>query len=394
MAVSVIAAPSQGDSSAYRRQRLLGWVRGEEPGPMLIVIGGLHGNEPSGVGGLEQLLTTLGGDSKAIRGDLVAVIGNLVALEQACRFQVRDLNRCWTDERIASMRQRARGEGLVAEDREEVELLELVEEAIAAARGPIYMLDLHSTSGGGSPFGIISDTIKSRDFACHLPVPMVLGLEEELHGTMLSYFGDLGLITLGFESGQHDDPVSVDRAEAAAWICLDSAGLLTRGQGPIYQRSQQRLAEAARGLPRFLELRHRHPVGPGDGFRMEPGLVNFERIHKGQLLARDRGGEIRSPLDGRVLMPLYQAQGEDGFFIVREFSSFWLRLSRVLRRARLDRIVHWLPGVQRHPREADTFRVNRRVARWFALEIFHLLGFRRHGVDGDRLKISRRPHDR
>ncbi len=393
MAVSVIAAPSQIDASTSRRQRLLGWVRGDEVGPMLIVVGSLHGNEPSGVGGIEQLLTGLDGDTEAIRGDLVAIAGNLLALEQGCRYQVRDLNRCWTDERITNMRQRAQREGLVAEDREEVELLEMIDEAIAAARGPIFMLDLHSTSSGGSPFGIISDTLKSRDFACHLPVPMVLGLEEELQGTMLSYFGDRGLITLGFESGQHDDPISVDRAEAAVWICLDSAGLLTTGRGPIYQRSQQRLAESARGLPRFLELRHRHEVGEGDGFRMEPDFVNFQRVHTGQLLARDRGGEIRSPVNGRILMPLYQAQGDDGFFIVREFSSFWLRLSRVLRRARFDRIVHWMPGVQRHPREPHTYRVNRHVARWFALEIFHLLGFRRHGVDGDKLKVSRRPFD-
>ncbi len=393
MAVSMIAAPSQGESSTSRRQRLLGWVRGDEPGPMLIVIGGLHGNEPSGVGGAEQVLASLGGDTEAIRGDFVAIVGNLVALEQSCRFQIRDLNRRWTDERIASMRERALREGLVAEDREEVELLEMIEEAIDAARGPIFILDLHSTSGGGSPFGIISDTLKSRDFASPLPVPMVLGLEEELQGTMLTYFGDRGLITLGFESGQHQDPASVDRAEAAVWICLDSAGLLTAGRGPIYQRSQGRLAESSRGLPRFLELRHRHPVGLGDSFRMEPGFVNFQRVHTGQLLGRDRGGELRSPADGRVLMPLYQAQGEDGFFIVREFSSFWLRLSRVLRRAKVYRIVHWLPGVQRHPSEPDTYRVNRRVARWFALEIFHLLGFRRHGVDGDRLKVSRRVND-
>jgi hypothetical protein len=142
-----------------------------------------------------------------------------------------------------------------------------------------------------------------------------------------------------------------------------------------------------------LELRHRHPVGPGDAFRMEPGFVNFQPVRTGQLLARDRGGEIRSPSRGRVLMPLYQAQGEDGFFLVREFSPFWLRLSRMLRRLRLDRVVHWLPGVRRHPTQVDTYRINRRVARWFALEIFHLLGFRRHGEDAEGLTVSRRPFD-
>ena len=358
---------------------------------MLIAIGGLHGNEPSGVAGLEQVLKTL--EASSLRGDFVAMVGNLAAGEQRNRFQVRDLNRCWTEDRIAEMKARSETAGLVAEDREEIELLALIEEAADAARGPIFVLDLHSTSGGGSPFAIISDTLKSRDFARPLPVPTVLGLEEELHGTMLTYLGDQGMVTLGFESGQHDDPLSVDRAAAAVWISLDSAGLSTVGRGPIYQLSQQRLADASDDLPHFVELRYRHPVTPTDGFVMEPGFVNFQLVPAGQLLASDRGGEIRSPVRGRVLMPLYQAQGEDGFFIVREFSAFWLRVSRTLRKMRADRIVHWMPGVQRSPSEANTYRVNRRVARWFALEVFHLLGFRRHGADGEALTVSRRPFD-
>jgi len=59
----------------------------------------------------------------------------------------------------------------------------------------------------------------------------------------------------------------------------------------------------------------RHPVGPG--FRMEPGFANIARVSTGTLLARDDGGEIRAPFDGLVLMPLYQAQGSDGFFFGR-----------------------------------------------------------------------------
>jgi succinylglutamate desuccinylase len=386
--------PRSDTTASRREQRLLGWLRGSEPGPMLIVVGGLHGNEPSGVAGLERVLARVGDDPAAIRGDFVAILGNLEALARQTRFLVRDLNRCWSVERIAAMRARAVEQGLAAEDREEVELLTLIEEAVLAARGRVYVLDMHSTSGGGSPFAIISDTLRSRDFARPLPVPIVLGLEEELSGTMLTYLGDIGLVTLGFESGQHDDPVSVDRAAAAIWICLESAGVWKGGRGESYRVAQQWLAQSSQSLPRFLELRHRHPVGPGDDFRMEPGFVNFQPVRAGQLLARDRGGEIRSPARGRVLMPLYQSQGEDGFFLVREFSPFWLRLSRSLRRLRLDRVVHWLPGVRRHATQIDTYRINRRVARWFALEIFHLLGFRRHGEDAEGLTVSRRPFDK
>jgi succinylglutamate desuccinylase len=51
---------------------------------------------------------------------------------------------------------------------------------------------------------------------------------------------------------------------------------------------------------------------------MEPGFRNFQSVSAGKLLARDHHGEVRAPLSGILLLPLYQAQGEDGFFLIRE----------------------------------------------------------------------------
>jgi succinylglutamate desuccinylase len=45
---------------------------------------------------------------------------------------------------------------------------------------------------------------------------------------------------------------------------------------------------------------------------------NFDKISKDELLAFDKYGEIRSKEDGMILMPLYQKQGNDGFFIIKE----------------------------------------------------------------------------
>jgi hypothetical protein len=93
------------------------------------------------------------------------------------------------------------------------------------------------------------------------------------------------------------------------------------------------------------------------------------------------------------LMPLYQKLGNDGFFLVRGFSTVWLSISASLRHLRVDSIVHWLPGVRRHPEKPATYLINRAIARWYALEIFHLLGFRRMGELGRALVVARRPHD-
>ena len=94
---------------------------------------------------------------------------------------------------------------------------------------------------------------------------------------------------------------------------------------------------------------------------------------------------MTAPETGRILMPLYQEQGEDGFFVVREFSEFWLWLSSALRRARIGRLAHWLPGVSRDPDRPGTVVVDRRVARWGALGAMRLLGFRRESDDGRKL---------
>jgi succinylglutamate desuccinylase len=62
-------------------------------------------------------------------------------------------------------------------------------------------------------------------------------------------------------------------------------------------------------------------VRPGDGFVMEPGFRNLQAVEAGQVLARDRLGEITAVCDARILMPLYQDQGNDGFFLAREVSD-------------------------------------------------------------------------
>jgi succinylglutamate desuccinylase len=123
---------------------------------------------------------------------------------------------------------------------------------------------------------------------------------------------------------------------------------------------------------------------------MTPGFVNFQAVERGGLLANDRRGEVRAPFPARVLLPLYQALGDDGFFLGRSVRPFWLQVARFLRWLKLDRIVHWLPGVRRDPDDRNSILVNPAVARWFVTELFHLLGFRRMSRRGDRLRFSRR----
>ena len=317
--------------------RVLGRIRGPRPGPTLICVGGLHGNEAAGVLALERVLDDLEGRRSKVSGELVALAGNRVALAEGRRYLIRDLNRSWTSAGIRAAQEA--GPGRHPEDAEQLELLAVIDKAIEEARGPVFLLDLHTTSGPGKPFSTIMDSLPSRRFALGIPVPLIVGLGEVVDGTLLGFLADRGIPGIVFEGGKHDRPDSVGASEAGIWQALASAGMIDESDFPEVSGGRERLRAGTKGLPRVLKLRHRHPVAPEDRFQMLPGLRSFQRVTEGEVLGQDRNGDVRSPEGGRLLMPLYQTQGEDGFFLIRELNPYWLTLSGALRRLRVDRIL-------------------------------------------------------
>lgn len=373
--------------------RELGGYGGATPGPLVICIGGMHGNEPAGIFAAHRVLQALQSTQPAFHGEFIALSGNRTALAQGRRYITQDFNRLWTAERLQRLHQSPVPVPQNPEEKEQQELLAAIESAFTRRRGPVIVLDLHTTSADGVAFTVISDTILNRRLALSIPAPVILGLEERLDGTMLNYINDLGYIAVGFEGGQHEAPASIAHQEAAIWMILQTAGCLRAEAAPQADALRKQLANDTNHAPRIVEVRYRHAVQENDQFVMEPGFVNFQPVKRGQLLARYRYGNIRAGETGRILMPLYQSQGADGFFLVRAVNPFWLQVAFWLRRLRLERALPWLPGIRRHPTLPDSLVVNPDIARWFVLELFHLLGFRKQRVEGELLVVSRRPHD-
>jgi predicted deacylase len=370
-------------------QHRISRVEGAFDGPTLIVVGGLHGNEPAGVAAARLVATHLLERVDRLHGDVVLLAGNTRALECSRRYVDVDLNRHWTPVRIGLLESGDETPDK-SEDVDQRELHSEFEDAERRSRGEMFVVDLHSTSAPGAPFVTLGDTLRNRNFAMAFPVTIILGIEEQLDGTMLSMLNEEGKVTLGFEAGQHDDPASVANDVAAIWLALVTAGLLESDDVPDLVQHQRRLALAGGGR-RFVEVRHRHPVRPGDGFEMRPGYVNFQRIVRGETLASDWRGPIHASESGLMLMPLYQSLGEDGYFLAREIRPFWLAASRVLRRSGVAKVMHWLPGVRRHVDDPNVLFVNTRLARYFPLQVFHLLGYRRMRWTDDWLSVARRP---
>jgi succinylglutamate desuccinylase len=372
-------------------ERVLGRVRGDRPGPTVLAIGGIHGNEPAGIRAARRVLAGLERRSGSLAGEFVALAGNLAALERGTRFVRWDLNRAWSPEAVARVRERP-DEGSV-EDREMRELLEVIDGVLERADGEAYFLDLHTCSAAGCPFVTVGDTLRNRAFASRFPLPLILGLEEQVDGALLEHLNNRGLVTMGVEGGQHTAPESADYLEAVLWMALTASGMAERRDVPGYHGYRDLLRKAAEGAPPVIGVRHRHAVAPGDGFRMKPGFTNFQPVRKGTVIAYDGTGEVEAPEDGMVLLPLYQGQGNDGFFIAREVKPLWLRISTVLRRLRVGSAVRFMPGVRAHPEAAGTLVVDTRVARLFPLEILHLLGYRKLRAEGPNLLVSRRRFD-
>ena len=358
-------------------------------GACLVCIGGIHGNEPSGVDALRRVGRLIREESIPLQGRFIGLAGNLPALACGRRFIRDDLNRIWSQDRIRELRSLDADEA-TDELGEQLALLGAVNEVFATKRDDIYFVDLHTTSAGGGPFTIFGDSLKNRSFAQHFPVSMILGLEEQIKGALMEYLGDLGAVTMGFEAGPHSSPESPHRQEAAIWIALVASGVLAPENCSRLEESRKRLRDAAASYPGVLEVRHRQSVELEDGFQMEPGFQNFDLVKKGQRLARDTQGTIRSPENGRILMPLYQSQGSDGFFIVCEIWPFWLKLSKLLRALPLSSLIPHLPGVRRHPEISNALLVNPSIASWATVEFFHLCGYRTCPPEGKLLVFKRR----
>jgi succinylglutamate desuccinylase len=293
-----------------------------------VFVCGIHGNEPAGTLAAERLTAALALRSAELRGRVVFLAGNRQALAAGLRFVRRDLDRGWNQPNLERLRR--------------------------------------------------------------LPERELGDEDQELDGTLVGYCTERGHVSISVEAGQHRDPGAIERHEAAIWLLLVAARCLPARAVAGLEEQRARLVRASAGYPRVVEVLHRHVVGPADQFQMLPGFTGFARVAEGDVIARDVNGPVLAPREGLLLMPRYQPQGEDGFFLAREVRPVWLTLSELLRRAGAARLVPYLPGVRRDPNEPRWLVVDRRVALTHVAEVMHLFGYRRRVSSEERPIFSRR----
>ncbi|WP_050467578.1 succinylglutamate desuccinylase/aspartoacylase domain-containing protein [Herbaspirillum chlorophenolicum] len=294
-----------------------------EPGPRLLVLGAVHGNETCGTRAIERLLRELDSGALALtRGLLTLVpVTNPLAYQKKQRQGERNLNR--------NMRVNAAPANF--EDRISNVLCPWIAEHDV-------LLDLHSFHTAGVPFAMLGPEDNDGDIepfshaqaeqrmAAHLGTTRIVegwmgtyarGVErrrkegkvgapdllDRNYGVGTTEFARTqGVYGITLECGQHDDPHA---PEVAYHAILQTLALLGMAQLPLEPPRPE--IEIIR-LVDVIDMEH-----PADAFTRE--WASFDRVAKGQAIGhRHDGTAVTAPDDGYIVFPNPKALAGNEWF--------------------------------------------------------------------------------
>jgi predicted deacylase len=138
-------------------------VRGPDPEPAVVVVGGIHGDEPSGVAAIHRVL----GDGLDLDRTVAFVEANPAALAADRRYLDVDLNRVFPGDPDSGDHER----------RLAADLCSLV--------GDRPALSLHSTHSQPEPMALVSrDHPRAQEIAARLPTPSVVDETAAVDGAL------------------------------------------------------------------------------------------------------------------------------------------------------------------------------------------------------------------
>ena len=280
-----------GEATAIRGVRVL---RGKEPGPVVGLMGMLHGNEPAGTG-LWQFVDMLGQPS---RGEIHLIIGHPDAVAAApggVRYIKNDLNRLFLDD------QELEAKGVDFDGPDYRRMLEL-KPALAKLD---VLVDIHTTSQPSEPF-VIGYTAQpeAHRLSRSLPFAQVDGLHQFIHGSASQWLLDRNRAAVTVEVGAHLDPDAPRRSFEIAGRVLAELDMLPDGLFP-------ELTEKAPAPRRVVVGHHVGKVAPD--FCYTRHFVNFDPVEPGEIIGEDGTGVYRAPMiDNPVIfMPSAEATLRD-----------------------------------------------------------------------------------
>ena len=297
-----------------KNKRILGSYTSDKEGPLLFITAAVHGNEPSGVMALKAVFSELNKTQPQIKGTFLGLIANEEAFKESKRYLDEDLNRTWTNENLENPDDNSN------EQQEMLEIIDIIDDYRKKDFTEIYFIDCHTTSSASLPYISVQDIGKNDTWAQQFPIHIIRGFSDIVSGTIDGYFSHRGMTGFAVEAGQHDDKDSAAYHEGCIWIALREVCGLDFDHLPEIPAAALTTIHDTPD-PKIFEIIHRFGLKDDDNFEMKPGFENFQPIKKGEILATLNGETIKSTWDAYIFMPLYQSQGNDGFFIVEPVSE-------------------------------------------------------------------------
>lgn len=294
--------------------RIIGQYDRHREGPLLVVTAGVHGNEPAGIYALERIFENLYKDAPMLHGKIIGLSGNRQGLKKGVRYIDEDLNRIWTLANLATQKADS------SEKKEMFHILRILQQNLTARYPRHYFIDCHTTSSESAPYLSAQDQNENLSWARQFPLHIVRGFSDLIQGGLDAYETRMGMTGFVCEAGQHQSKASIENLEGMIWLALHQVCGLPFEDLEHFPKAVHNI-EKKRTSRKIFEILYCHHITPADHFKMKPGYQNFQKIEKDEHLASQNGKPIYSRWDAYLFMPLYQQQGNEGFFIIQETSA-------------------------------------------------------------------------
>ncbi|MGP1609725.1 MAG: hypothetical protein ACTS5G_03380, partial [Burkholderiales bacterium] len=205
-------------------ERLLGHYTCGLPGPLILAIGGIHGNEPNGPRAIRAFANMLHAQAPLITGTFLGLLGNVRASAECQRYIDKDLNRCFIAGHVS-----AAHSALLGHEAGELQQLTALLHRLKHDFEDICFVDCHTTSAQTIPYLSINVHALSIQLASRFPLNRVIGLQQSIPGCLAEYCNhSLDFRGFTFEAGQHQSAAAFSNQVAMLWLMLVYAGALSK----------------------------------------------------------------------------------------------------------------------------------------------------------------------
>jgi predicted deacylase len=264
-------------------------LRGKKDGPVSVIMAGVHGDEPCGLGAFDALLPTLGVEA----GKVYFVIGNPNAIADKVRFTEFDLNRAFRHTDTFSSDEQSSYEFLRAQY-----LKSFLDQSTA-------LLDIHSGATAGSiPFAICEEN--GLEIAHRLPVELIASEFDKISpGGTDEYMNRTGKVGICIECGYHLDNAATRVAEQAIMSFLSARGHI--GELEAGATSSKRRV--------LFDILYRSC----GRLKLAKNWCDFEIVPAGSPICVDEGLSIRAESDSVIVFAEEcDTAGKEAFYLGKE----------------------------------------------------------------------------